>query len=705
MTTPLRRRSALVAALLSVALAGPSLAQAQQASPIPRGTPPSGKMWPFEALPSEYLRATHGFVPDAAWLEHARLAALKIDGVGTASFVSPEGLVLTNHHCVRGFLEPLRTAERDLDRDGYAARGRDEELRLRGMRLLQLLETVDVTGRVLAGVDLLAPHAEVEARVAANRERVLAQAREEYAGFEPRLVPLYRGARFHLYVYDVWDDVRLVFSPHLDLGYFGGSTDNFSYPHFALDFALVRAYRDGEPADTSAHFYRWRAESVRAGESVFAVGNPGSTERHHTVAELRWRHEGEYRLQAAAYRDMVRILGDWLAEYPAERAANERFEFQLVTQQKYMHFAGEAWADPERRRAEERFEADLRARAAADPALAPLAARAFDALDAAAQAADRALYERAWYQSPWMSKQNWFWPLLRAVWVVEAFAPDASAADRDQARRRALQASGMAEELDERFFVAHLERAVATLGPEDPAVAAMLGGRSPAEAVRHLVATSRIGDDAFVRGLLDGDAAGVQASEDPALVAARVLYPLLLANQAAVAAVDAALAEPARLVGWLVDALHGPEVCPEPSFALRLKDGVVRGYEQLQTRLPASTNFHGLYARALEFEGHGDFELPALMYERRAALDLATPLNFVCTVDIMGGSSGSAVLDRDGLLVGLLFDGNAQMVENRFGYRDERARAIAVHAAAMLATLEDVYELSELAAELRGAGD
>lgn len=679
--------------LLSLALAPLALGQDP--------APPAGKMWLYEEPPLEELRETYGFEPAEAWREHKRLSSLRWDGRGSASFVSPDGLILTNHHCVKNRLPQLGS---EVAEDGYVARIRAEELPLQGAVANQLVAMEDVTARVFAGVELAGPREAAQRVIAANRQAVLSAARDEHPGLMPELQDLYRGARVHLYLYRNYTDLRLVFAPHDAVGYFGGHADNFSYPHYALDFALVRAYEDGAPVDSSAHCLEWEPEPVATGELVLSSGYPGSTNRHHTVAELELARDASMLASAAAAEDFHAVLRELIAEGDEDVERWRSMEFGVVTMKK--SFAGRlaALRDASRLDVERRVEAELIAAVRADAELRSEVGDAWDEIELAAAELTE-VERRFWYQTPASQPGRWFGPLLRAILVVESCHPDAPSEDHARARSEAASYAGSVAAPDAALFAGHLHRAREVLGADDPAVAAMLQGREPEDAVRRLLAESRIREQGFVTELLQGGWELVSACADPAIVAARTLYPLRIQNQEEKALLEEVIAHHGLRVGRAIDALHGPEVPPEATFGLRLSAGIVSGYEQLGTELPASTSFYGMFARCIEGGDAGDFDLPDVFHERVGRIDLALPLNFVSNLDIIGGNSGSPILNREGRVVGLIFDGNLQMVENRFQYRDEQERTIAVHAPAMIEALVKVYDAPELAAELLGQGE
>lgn len=676
------------------ALAPPAWAQAADA-------PHAGKMWLFEEPPLEHLKATYDFEPTPEWLEKVRLSSLRFDGLGTASFVSPQGLILTNHHCVRGRLERMESEGKNLNDHGYAARSFEQELPMTGAVASQVVAIEDVTERVFAGVDLLLPPEEVQRAIDANRQAILAQARRKHTDLMPELQTFYRGARVHLYLFKNYTDLRLVFAPHLAAGFYGGDTDNFSYPHYGLDFAFVRAYEDGEPADTSAHYFAWATESLGGGELVFSSGFPGSTDRHLTVAELETMRDSTMAINAAATVEMWHTLEAYLEEHPEAREQYGDQLFSIANTGKALQGQVGALHDKGRLKREREIEEELKDRAVEDPELEMLAF-AWDEIEIACEELTDATL-RFWYQSPSYGGGRRFGPLMRAMYVVEAVHPDATDQERMEAGTQAKSYPGTVGPLDEKLFTYHLERARKALGADDEAVAAMLQGREPADAVKHYLDASRVQDSGFVQTLLDGGWEMVSASDDPAVVAACVLYPLRVENRETRALLQEVIEHQGLLVGKAIDASYGPEVCPEASFGLRLSAGYVAGYDQLSTKLPPFTTFYGMYGRCVEFGDEGDFDLPDVWLERVEHVDLRKAVNFVATIDLIGGSSGSAVINRDAELVGLVFDGNLQNVENDFLYTNEQSRGICVHADAITETVTKIYEAPALTAELLGA--
>jgi hypothetical protein len=660
--------------------------------------PPAGKMWLLEEPPVEHVREVYGVELSNEWLAETRRSGLRYGG-GTASFVSARGLVLTNHHVVRGDLSRMRHEGKDLGLHGHVARTEADELPIPGASVLQLLHAEDVTQAIFAGVDLSAAFEEVEAALARNRRLVLAEASRARPGLSSELVTLYRGARVHLYSYESYGDVRLVFAPELGAGYFGGETDNFRYPRHTVDFALVRVYADGAPLDTRDSHFTWSDGALAEGDVVFTLGNPGSTDRLLTVAELEYRRDALYPAQTAIQTDFLAALDAYAEEHPEDEARLRELSFGIANGQKSTLGKLQGLRDEARMAARRAVEADLRARLAADAELDALYGSAWEEIELALDELVGA-YRRWWYRSPWYGEGQWFRPLARAVALVEDFHPDFV-----DENRFTVTSTDLVYPFEPEVYAAHLARGRDVLGADDPAIAALLGGKEPLEAVRALLAGTRITTGELVAELRAGGWEAIEACDDPLVVAARVLYPLLVDDQDQKALLESVVRQHAIRVGKATDALEGPLVCPEATFSPRLSAGTVRGYALEGRAFPASTRLAGLFERCAEFGDQGDFDLPDRWLERKELLDLETPLNFVCTVDSTGGSSGSPVFDGERRIVGVLFDGNEESTENVYVFEDRTARAIAVHSRAILETLRNVYEAPQLAAELEGRSD
>jgi hypothetical protein len=644
-----------------------------------------GKMWTFERPPLAYLKREYGFEADAAWWTRVQLASLRFGRGCSASFVSPQGLILTNHHCVRDAVAKAQGAN-DWVRDGFVAGELDDEVKLEGLTVQQLVRMRDVTAEVTAGVgDDLAAEA-AEALRAQNRERVLAAARDAEPGLEPQIVKLFQGGAWQLYQYRVFADVRLVMAPHLQISHFGGDPDNFVYPRYALDFAFCRAWVDGKPADTGAFHFPW-GDGPAEGELVFLTGNPGGTQRLLTQAQLEYQRDVRY----PRIREMIDNRLGVLRRFASADAESEKrlrtTILGLENGQKLYRGEHRALTDPAFLRRKEAAERAFRDRALQRGHGDALPV--FDAI-AALMADKRALEAPLHFQTAGGSPL-----LLRALAVLEF---SAKGEPKQAELARAVECAPDA--VQDALFADHLQRARAALPADDPYLRAVLGDSEPAAAVAALWQRSRLGERARLDELLAGGADAIAASDDVALVVARALAPLVVANQTAQAAVEAKENQLGARIAKLLFAVYGHDVTPDATFTLRFSDGRVAGYPYNGTLAPWRTTFHGLFAREAEFDGVHPFDLPLPWQLARDRVDMRAPVDFVCTVDSTGGNSGSPLVDTEGRLVGLLFDGNIESLANEFLYGERVERSVCVHPQGIVEALRKVYAATRLLREI-----
>ncbi|MEO5699614.1 MAG: S46 family peptidase [Casimicrobiaceae bacterium] len=654
--------------------------------------------WLLDDLPREALQARYAFVPDAAWLEDVRLAALNVGGA-SASFVSASGLVLTNHHVVQGCLQKLSLPEQDLVANGFLALQHGAERACPGMELKRLESSEDVTTAVRAAVKATDP-------AAANAERNAAMARLETAcaaatGLRCGVETLYRGARYRLLRYRIFRDVRLVFAPESSVGFFGGDPDNFVYPRFALDAAFLRVYESGVPL-RPAHFLRWSARGVAEGDVVFAPGHPYSTDRLVTVAQMQADREVRYPLMMATARRQQALLRRFGAQSPeaTRRAADNLFgtENWLKSMQGELKALGEPTLMA-RKRAEEALL--LRA-------WQPEAGR----VDPFARIADATARRSAAFAESWAVDYGYHTLFETAGRIVEIAnertLPDAErlADYRDAAIEQFLARltadAPVYKDLEIVRLANDWEQARELLGLAHPFVRLTTGDSTASRRATEQVEDSRLDRVAERKALIDGGLAAVNASTDPLIVLARAVYPLRRRLARTEEAIDEVIRTAADEIAALQVVALGSARPPDATGSLRLSYGVVRGYDADGIRTPWRTNFGGLFARHDAFGGAPPFTLPPRWRTAQRELAPATPLNFVSTLDIIGGNSGSPVVNRDREVVGVVFDGNLESLGWRFAYTDDKARAIAVDGRAIVEALDKVYGARALVAEILG---
>jgi len=660
-----------------------------------------GTMWTFDAPPLDYWEQTYGFRPDQDWLDHVRLASVRLPGC-SSSFVAPDGLVMTNHHCARGCISAVSPADTSYQTTGFVARTRVDEKQCPGMWVDQLQSIEDVTQRIRGAATASDPVRQVE-----QRDSIIGLITEECGrstGLNCQVVTLYQGGMYSLYRYQRFNDVRLVMAPEGQAAFFGGDPDNFTYPRYDLDLTLLRVYVDGAPRQTD-HYLRWSEAGAEEGELVFVTGNPGSTGRLLTLAQMEYLRDIQYPAQLEGYEARLSVLRELSARGEAERRQYENQIFGLENSHKATSGYLSGLLDEGRMARKKAFEEDFRRRIESDPELRGKYGGAWDAIagaqaDLASFAAESRFY--GFGGSQLLGMAGTLVQLPEQLALPDSLRQPAFRSDRLERLRGQLSRSMDFDlEIEEMNLAAQLELAVAALPPGDPFLRAVLGSRSPREAARALVTGTDLMDTSVRTGLLEGGKEAIHRSTDPMVVAARSIQPLAAAVAERAAPLNAALSSNAELVGQAIFAAYGHSLPPDATFTLRITDGVVKRYPMNGTYAPYKTPFYGLFARAAEFDDEAPWALAPRWAAAESRLNLSTPLNFVSTNDIIGGNSGSPVLNTDAEVVGLVFDGNIQFLPNRFVFDDTAGRTVSVHSSAILEALRKVYDAGSIADELR----
>ena len=663
-------------------------------------------MWTFDNPPAAVLAQRYGFEAGPEWLEHLQKSAVRFNNGGSGSVVSSGGLVMTNHHVARDVLQQLSTAERDLLVEGFLARTPGEELPAPELELDILWSITDVTERVNSAAEGLAG---AEAAQARREARTAIEAQEsEASGLVCETVTLYRGGQYHLYRYKRFTDVRLVMAPDAEAAAFGGDVDNFEYPRWCLDMTFFRIYADGRPF-APEHYLRWSPNGSAAGDLVFVAGHPGRTQRLDTVAALEYQRDVRMPLVLHfLWRNEVKLLN-----FSDRSAENKRIAASdlLGVQNGRKAYTGmlAGLHDPRLMATKREAEADLRAAVEGDP---DMLARWGDAWArvSEAQAVRSELYPRsigmgtAGLQTS-SALYAYAVELVRLADELQKPSGERLREYRDTALDtfylHLFSHAPIYDELELELMAGGLSWMAEILGGDDPQVVAALGGMSPRARAAHCVNGSALKDVDERRRLAEGGAEAVGASDDPMIVLARALegpgreLRARLEDEA-----QAVEAEAYAKIAAAQFAIEGENVYPDATFTLRLAFGTVQGWNESGQDIAPYTTVEGLYDRREQRGAAAPFSLREPWLAAASKLDAATPYNFTCTTDIIGGNSGSPVVDRAGRVVGLIFDGNIHSLVYNFAYTDEVARSVAVDSRGIVEALEVVYEAGELVSEL-----
>jgi len=661
-------------------------------------------MWTFDNPPLKQLAAKYNFHPTQAWLDHLRLASVRLNDGGSGSFVSPNGLLLTNHHVARGQLQKNSTAEHDYLRDGFYAATPDAEMKSADLEVNVLVGMEDVTARVQSAAKGIGDQAKaLKARDAAIA--AIEKESKDKTGLRSDVVSFYQGGEYWLYTYKAYTDVRLVFAPEQQAAFFGGDPDNFTYPRYDLDMALFRVYENGKPLRT-ANFLKWSAKGAAPGELIFVSGHPGSTERDDTVARLLMERDVRGPAVTEYFQRRIATAQAFAAQGPEQARLVGSTIFGLQNSLKVYLGRGEALADPAILAKKQADEADFRAKVNANKEWKKEYSKAWDEIARAEEKVKPELKGQVFRRAD----SRLFTLSLQIVqYVAEIKKPDGERlpqyhdAGLDTLRFQLLSPAPIYPSTEKLFMAAALKLCQEKLGNNDAFAQAILQGGEVNATVNALVDGTKLADPAARKALLDGGEAAVAASTDPMIVAARRADPILREAQRRMHDTVTSVLTPAgEKLGKARFLIYGKDAYPDATFTLRLSYGTVEGYPYNGTIAPPFTTFYGLYDRAASFSNKPPFDLTAKEAAGRHKLDLSTPLDFVSTGDIIGGNSGSPVVNRDGELVGLIFDGNIESLAGDFVYDGAKNRAVAVHSSGMIEGLRKLYGASALADELEG---
>ncbi len=662
-------------------------------------------MWLLNEFPSERLARRHGFGPDQAWLDEVRLSSVRLARGCSGSFVSPQGLVMTNHHCAVRCIQQLSTKDRDYIEQGFEAKTAGEEKRCPEMEVNQLVEISDVTERVSRAVEGMP-----EAKANVARKAALSRIEKECTtGDDIRcdVVSLFDGGKFHLYKYRRYQDVRLVFAPEKAIAFFGGDPDNFNFPRYDLDVTFVRVYDGGQPAQTG-HYFQWSERGAEKGELTFVSGHPGRTSRMLTVAQLEYMRD--YALPGWLLRLAERQGAIWefrkRGAEPARVSATTLFGVQNAI--KALRGRRFALVDDAFFGQKVRMEQSLRKRVDADPELARQYGDAWDRIagvqDDKRRVRDELLLVEEG-QGLWSTLMDHARTIVRAAGELDKPNDERMREYADSQlpalRQRLLSEAPIHADFERMKLALSLTRMRRLLGTDHPAVRAALGKSSPQQVAERIVAGTKLFEASERKRLFDGGRSAVVASKDPAIELARTLDPIARAIRKKYEdGIEAVEKRNAERIAAARFAVYGTSVYPDATFSLRLSFGTVRGWQEAGARVEPFTKIAGAFER---HTGAPPYALPESWLEAKDRLDPSTPMNLCSTNDIIGGNSGSPLFNKDREIVGLIFDGNIHSLGGDYAFDDRVNRAVSVHSAAIMEALDKVYDAKRVRFEIEAA--
>ncbi len=665
----------------------------------------TGKMWTFDYPPKAYFEKEYNFDPSDKWLDNVRMSALRFANYCSASFVSADGLVMTNHHCGRESVAEVTKKGEDLFDNGFYAKTLADERPVPGLYVDQLVMIKDITSDIQSAID----SGKTPEEKVANEKKAISEIEKkegEATKLRIQVVKLFNGGKYSLYGYKRYTDVRLVFSPEAALGYFGGDNDNFTYPRYDLDCNFFRVYENGKPLKTE-HYFHWSPQGAEPGEPVFVVGNPGHTDRLKTVSQLEYMRDIQYPRTLDLLDELINVYSKVIEEHPERKAELQNRLFGFSNSQKAYTGMLKGLRDPILMQKKIDFEKNFKDAVDAKPDLKAKYGDLWDKI-ATTQNELRKVSNKSFALTlnPFLSSKYFIFAEQAVKLANELKLPEAQrseqykGAELDSTINEIIPAD-FDKAMDREMLKNQIDRMIRYLGTSDVNVKEMTAGRRGYEAVDYMLGNSILTSPSKFEDVAKQGADAILNSSDP------FIYFVVHSKNTRdeldkkVKSITSDETTYSQELGKALFDVYGTSIPPDATFTLRISDGVVKGYPYNGTIAPPFTTFYGLYNRYYSFDKKYPYELPKEWQNPPADFKLETPMDFVSTNDIIGGNSGSPVINEKAQIVGLAFDGNIESLPGNFIFTTETNRTVAVHSAGMLEAIKDLYKATRLSDELK----
>jgi len=659
-------------------------------------------MWTLDNPPITQLQSKYGFTPAAEWLEKVRLASVRFNDGGSGSFITSTGLVLTNHHVAVGQLQKMSSAEKDYVKDGFYAKTTSEEIKSPDLEINVLVSMENVTGIINKAIKDLPAEKALKARQASIAR--ITKEKMDKTGLRADVVSLYYGGEYWLYGYKKYRDVRLVFAPEKQVAFFGGDPDNFTYPRYDLDFAIFRVYENDKPVKIE-NYFKVNPQGAKDGELIFIPGHPGSTKRLMTYAELEFLRDFVQPYRLGKYARTLSALEDYSKKgtEEARRAATMIFSLQNA----YKAYLGrqQGLLDKKLMAKFKKEENNFKAKVAANPEFKKEAMSSWDVITKTVK-----LHEKEFNNLNFHTLQGGKLPGMGRFitqYVVEIKKPDKDRIEGyhesqlDEKKYYFLSPAPVYKDYEETLLADFLKHALKRLGPNDKFIKIALNGKSPDERAKELIQQTNLDDPKFRKALLEGGEEFVKKCGDPLIVLSWQLDPIRRESvKWSEDNLESVMTLNSEKINKIRFKIYGKSAYPDATFTLRLAYGKVAGYPMNGTLAPHKTTFYGLYDRYYSFDKRYPWSLPERYIQAKDKFDLSAPVDFVSTADIIGGNSGSPVINKDAEFVGVVFDGNIESLVGDFIYDDTANRAVSVHSGGIIEVLNKLYGAEDLVKEI-----